>query len=70
MNGLQHNSAFVVQFRRNADPACHLLGGRVEHVSSGQTAIFQSVDDLPAIFKRMLSDGQTKSEPAPDFDAR
>jgi hypothetical protein len=55
MKDLQHASAFVVQFRRDSDPAGK-LAGRVEHVVSGRTAIFQSVQDLPAILRRLLND--------------
>jgi hypothetical protein len=54
MNGLQHASAFVVQFRVDGDPANGTLGGRVEHVESGRTANFQSVHDLPELLLRML----------------
>jgi hypothetical protein len=56
MNPLQAAGAFVVQFR-SADPAGP-LSGRLEHVASGKTAIFQSVQDLPAILRRLLTDAQ------------
>jgi hypothetical protein len=58
MNELKHASAFVVQFRADADPARGKLAGRVEHVASGRTANFQSVHDLPELLRRMLSDAR------------
>jgi hypothetical protein len=67
MNGLQSANAFVVQFRGDADPA-GMLPGRVEHVASGRTAIFQSAQDLPAVFRRLLTDahGGDKGSDAAD----
>jgi hypothetical protein len=55
MNGLQHANAFVIQFR---DPSQFRTGqrsGRVEHVLSGRTANFQSIEELPQLLLRMLS---------------
>jgi len=56
MKGLQPANAFVVQFRGGVDTTSGTLSGRVEHVTTGSTAIFQSVDDLPTIIRRMLKD--------------
>ena len=60
MNGLQQANAFVVLFREDAAPATGKLCGRVEHVASGRTAIFQRVEDLPAVLQRMLIEAQTQ----------
>jgi hypothetical protein len=62
MNELKHTSAFVVQFRADADPARGKLAGRVEHVASGRTANFQSVDDLPELLRRMLHDARQRDQ--------
>jgi hypothetical protein len=56
MSCLQSTNAFVVQFRGDADPASGELCGRVEHVLSGMTAIFQSVQELVTIFQHMLNE--------------
>ena len=61
MNGLQHTKAFVVQFRDSTGPRAGKLPGRVEHVASGNTATFQSVEELPLLLRQML-----KSIPADD----
>lgn len=63
MKGLQHTSAFVIQFRRSTDLRADQLSGRVEHVASGRTATFQSIEDLPQVLLKML-----KSIPSEDTD--
>jgi hypothetical protein len=63
MKGLQHTSAFVIQFRRSTDLRAEHLPGRVEHVASGRTATFQSIEDLPQLLLKML-----KSIPSEDTD--
>jgi hypothetical protein len=47
--------AFVVQLRGGTEPTPHWFVGRVEHVSTGQAATFQSIDDLLAFIGRVLS---------------
>ena len=51
--GLQHASAFLVQFRGTELGSGH-LPGRVEHVASGRTATFRSLEELPQILVSML----------------
>lgn len=63
MNGLQHENAFVVQFRTHIDLESDELSGRVEHVASGRTATFASVQELPWILRRMLADAATDGKP-------
>jgi hypothetical protein len=58
MNGLQHAGAFVLQFREETDFAAGRVTGRVEHVASGQTARFESVDELLATLARLLAEAQ------------
>jgi hypothetical protein len=55
MKGLQRTEAFVVQFRRPLAAREDQLPGRVEHVSSGRTATFQSLDELPHLLRKLLS---------------
>lgn len=40
--------AFVVQLRADADLGRGAISGRIEHVSSGTAALFDSVDELIA----------------------
>ena len=56
MNGLQPASAFLIQFRTDADPLKGRLAGRIEHVASGKTANFDSVLDLPELLRQMLNE--------------
>ena len=52
--GLRTDTAFLIQFRTNADPATDKLTGRIEHVASGRTETFESLKDLPTLLQRML----------------
>lgn len=54
MKGLQHTNAFVIQFRGPAEARADQLPGRVEHVASGRTANFQSIEELPQLLLKML----------------
>jgi len=56
MNGLAHANAFVVQFRCPAGTSDEQVSGRVEHVASGRTATFQSMEELPKLLLKMLQD--------------
>ena len=47
--------AFVVHFRVNSDVAQGQLAGRVEHVVSGQSAHFDSLEGLLAFVTRVLT---------------
>jgi hypothetical protein len=58
MNGLRPDTAFLVQFRTNSDPATDKLTGRIEHVSSGKTETFESLKDVPKLLRRMLKDSR------------
>ena len=54
MKGLQHANAFVIQFRGADEAAAERFSGRVEHVASGRTTLFQTVEELPQILLKML----------------
>jgi hypothetical protein len=56
MNGLVHANAFVVQFRSAAGASEEQFSGRVEHVASGRTATFHSMEELPKLLLKMLQD--------------
>jgi hypothetical protein len=58
MSGLPHAGAFVVQFRVGSDFESGRIEGRVEHIASGETARFDSVAALLAIFARLLEEAQ------------
>ena len=46
--------AFVVQFRTNTDITAQHFTGRVEHVASGQTSRFESLEVLLNFFSQVL----------------
>jgi hypothetical protein len=54
MKGLQQASAFVIQFRDASESDAGQHSGRIEHVSSGRTANFQSLEELPELLLQML----------------
>ncbi len=49
MNRMQHAGAFVVQFRAGTDFDAGRVEGRVEHVATGRTARFESLQELLSI---------------------
>lgn len=62
MKGRQHTNAFVVQLRDLAVARADQLPGRVEHVASGRTATFQSIEELPHLLQKMLQDALAEEE--------
>lgn len=44
----------MVQFRKAVEGEEGRPSGRVEHVESGRTATFQSIEELPQLFMTML----------------
>jgi hypothetical protein len=57
--------AFVVHFRVNSDVAQGRLAGRVEHVVSGQSAHFTSLEELLAFIARVLATGRAPPHQGP-----
>lgn len=55
--------AFVVQLRADADLARGVVRGRVEHLTSGNAALFESLADLVAEMDRAL---RASAAPGPD----
>ena len=62
MKGLQHANAFVIQFRGANEPDAGTLPGRIEHVASGRTELFQTVEQLPQILLKMLKTVASEDE--------
>ena len=63
--GTASNRAFVIQLsatRPNDSP----IAGRVEHVSSGQTARFEVLGELGAFLARVLAHEQGEADPQPE----
>jgi hypothetical protein len=56
MNGLQHEGAFVVQFRAGTDFDAGRVEGRIEHVATGRTGRFESAQELLVIIALVLKD--------------
>jgi hypothetical protein len=54
---LSPQRAFVVQLRERTDVERGQWAGRVEHVTSGQAAHFESVEELLAFIVRILASG-------------
>ena len=59
---LSPQAAFVVQFVVGSDLGAGTAGGRVEHVASGRSTRFESVDGLLRFVSEVLA--QQKREPA------
>jgi hypothetical protein len=55
MDGWQSKAAFVIQFRESTDIDAGRLEGKIEHISSYQSARFQSVEELLAFVARVLA---------------
>jgi hypothetical protein len=60
MTSLQHAGAFVLQFRAGSDLDAARVAGRVEHIASGQTEWFESLEELLASLARMLKQAETE----------
>ena len=52
------NRAFVVQFQGAAEETTLLEHGRVEHLVSGQSTRFASLDELLSFLRRILTEVQ------------
>jgi hypothetical protein len=53
---LSPQRAFVVQFRAGAGAEPVRFTGRVEHMTTGQTTRFESVEDLVTFVTRVLTE--------------
>ena len=53
---LSPDHAFVVQFRTETDIEAGHLAGRVEHVVTGQSASFDSLETLLDFMRRILEE--------------
>jgi len=57
--------AFVVHFRENRDVGRGDVTGRVEHVLSGQSAHFESLQELLTFIARVLATVRAPPRPRP-----
>jgi len=57
-SSLPTNRAFVLQFRADADVEQGRFDGRIEHVVSGQTALFHSLEELVEFLAHTLPPGR------------
>ena len=57
---LSVHRAFVIHFRTDTDVEQGPIEGRVEHVVSGQTTHFVSLEELLAFMARVLASVQAK----------
>jgi hypothetical protein len=60
LSPLSVHRAFVVQFRAETDAAHGRVVGRIEHVTSGQAAAFQSWAEMQVFMAQILSQVQTQ----------
>jgi hypothetical protein len=60
---LPPHRTFVVKISRDADPV-HVVG-RVEHVTSGNSARFEAVDELGAFIVEILGQEESPVTPQP-----
>jgi hypothetical protein len=55
--------AFVLQFRQDAGAAAEAFAGRIEHVTSGRHARFQSIDQavafIASVLRRQVGEGES-----------
>lgn len=56
--------AFVVQFNRETQAHGATFGGRIEHLSSGRRARFESAGDLLAALEKLLAEVALESNSA------
>ena len=54
-SALPTNRSFVLQFRQLADLKAGRVEGRIEHITSGEAALFQSLEELVEYLEHMLS---------------
>jgi hypothetical protein len=62
MEGWQYKSAFVIQFRSDADVLAGVFEGRVEHVASCRAIRFHSLEDLLTFVATVLADVRKAEE--------
>jgi hypothetical protein len=55
MESWQSKAAFVIQFRETTDIEAGRVEGKIEHISSYQSARFQSTEELMAFVARVLA---------------
>lgn len=54
MKEFRPTNAFLIQFRGSPEAWAGTIQGRIEHVASGNTATFASIEELPQLLIAML----------------
>ena len=54
-SGLPLSRSFVVQFSSDTAPAVHRVHGRIEHIHSGRSRRFGSLEELIAFVEEVLA---------------
>jgi hypothetical protein len=63
MEGWQHKTAFVIQFRPETDTDAGRYEGRVEHVASTRAIRFHSLDELTGFIGSVLTEIRNTEQP-------
>ena len=53
---------FVIQLRPGSDPAAGQFVGRIEHIDTGRSGSFRSLEDLGAVIVRLLAQTQSQEQ--------
>lgn len=61
-------SAFVLQFAADAGPETGLFRGKIQHIASGEQAVFHSTDELWAFVRNVLLGADAALAAARDED--
>jgi hypothetical protein len=56
------NRVFVVQFRDPTEPRAARFAGRAEHIMSGQSAGFETPEELVDFFRRVIKQLRLRSQ--------
>jgi hypothetical protein len=67
---LPADRAFVVQLRADSDLGRGAISGRIEHVSSGSAALFDSVEVLLEFIRGTIGQAPAQAEPPVDIARR
>jgi len=61
-SSLPVSRSFVVQFTSDTVPASQCLRGRVEHIDSGRSQRFDSLDNLVAFFTEVIQANESEEQ--------
>jgi hypothetical protein len=61
-SGLIVQGDFVIQLRKESDPPSGQFCGRIEHIDTGRSSAFHSLEELGAIILQLLSAVETHQQ--------